>query len=122
MPVLVRDRSSNLQPLSAYAGGDSGTYGGAKRVFDYEVVMPDELINRWDSLPAEDQTLLAAKLHHAARTAAINPVRWPIGPPRRHRGRHRAVAGELWVLFQVDESTRAVKVIGFGRVNRSPPL
>jgi hypothetical protein len=91
-------------------------------MFDYEVVMPDELISRWQSLVTEEQSLLAAKLHDAARAASTNPVQWPIGPSRRHRGRHRAIAGELWVLFQIDEPSRAVRVIGFGRVDRSPAL
>ena len=81
----------------------------------YKVIVPSELRGRWNALGADDLQQLSARLTRAARSARRHPVSWPEGEPGIHRGRHRAIVGELWVLYQLDDQRQTLSVVGFGR-------
>ena len=88
----------------------------------YEVVVPPELERRWQSLPAREHALLAARLDRAAVSARHAPVAWGSGVVGEHRGRHRAVLAGAWVLYRLDDARSTVDLLEFGlrpRVGRS---
>ena len=82
----------------------------------YEVVVPPELVERWSSLPARDHERLSSRLQRAAREAWSSPVVWPEGSQGIHRGRHRAIVDELWLLYRLNDRAGTVDLIGFGHV------
>jgi hypothetical protein len=82
----------------------------------YAVVVPPELSKAYGALPAQDHDRISQRLDRAARAAHAHPVVWPKGTPGIHRGRHRALIGELWVLYKLNASAQTLNVIGFGRV------
>jgi mRNA-degrading endonuclease RelE of RelBE toxin-antitoxin system len=84
----------------------------------YKVIVPSELINRWDALSNRDHRQLSGRLERAAQSAHSHPVEWPDGEPGIHRGRHRALVGEMWLLYQVDDARRTLSLLGFGRSAR----
>ena len=81
----------------------------------YKVIVPPELTGRWNALSAGDLEQLSDRLTRAARSARRHPVAWPDGEPGIHRGRHRAIVGGLWVLYQLDDARQTLSVVGFGR-------
>jgi hypothetical protein len=85
----------------------------------YAVVVPPELGVQWATLSSRDHDRLNERLNRAARSAALFPVAWPKGEVGIHRGKHRAIVEELWLLYRLDDQTRTVDVIGFGRVERA---
>ena len=80
--------------------------------------MPPELTLRWDALPERERDLLTGRLRRAADAAHQHPAVWPDGPAGLHRGRHRAIVADLWLLYRVNEDHRTLSVLGFGRVLR----
>jgi hypothetical protein len=84
----------------------------------YRVVVPAELASKWETLPEREHRLLSGRLRHAARSARSSPAVWPAGPAGRHRGRHRAVVDNLWILYRLDDERCTVSLLGFGHVVR----
>src|SRR4051812_4268128 len=85
----------------------------------YEVVVPPELAQRWAALPSEDHGRLSLRLDRAARRASSHPHPWPLGPARAHRGKHRAIVDELWLLYCLNDAQRTVSVLAFGRLGHA---
>jgi hypothetical protein len=80
----------------------------------YEIVIPQALADRWAGLPWDDHRRLTKRLRRAARSAFTKPTIWPEGPPGIHRGLHRAIVDELWVLYQVNDQAFTLSVQEFG--------
>lgn len=85
----------------------------------YEVVVPTELSEKWAALPSHDHTRLTERLQRAAREAWTNPATWANEAPRIHRGRHRAIVDELWLLYRLNDRAGTIDLIGFGHVKPS---
>jgi hypothetical protein len=81
----------------------------------YEVVVPPELQGPCANLSVRDHRRLSTRLHRDAHAAGAHPTEWPEGPAGVHRGRHRAIVGELWLLYQLDDGKRTLSLVGFGR-------
>lgn len=81
----------------------------------YHVVFPHSIASKWGALSSGDQNQLAKRLERAARRASTHPRQWPAGEARTHRGQHRALVGEMWLLYRLDPSEREVVVMAFGR-------
>jgi hypothetical protein len=83
----------------------------------YRVVVPAQLASRWESLPLREYELLSGRIRRAARAAHGHPARWPKGPAGIHRGRHRAIVADLWLLYRLDDERRTLNLLEFGRVS-----
>ncbi len=85
----------------------------------YEVVVPLELAAEWEALPEGDHERLARRLRRAARAAYATPPSWPSGgTPGVHRGKHRALVDDLWVLYRLNDEAQTLSLMGFGRVEQ----
>jgi hypothetical protein len=84
----------------------------------YRVVVPPQLTSRWEALPEREHGLLIGRMERAAQSAHRTAVRWPNGPAGAHRGRHRAIVGDLWLLYRLDDEQRTLSLLEFGRVQR----
>ena len=82
----------------------------------YTVIVPPELQPGWGALAPRDHGLLNRRLRRAARAAWANPTVWPETAPRIHRGRHRAIVRDLWLLYQLDDQAQTLRLLGFGHV------
>jgi hypothetical protein len=85
----------------------------------YEVVVPPELATKWAGLASDDLERLTGRLDQAARRASSHPTTWGEGPVGAHRGKHRAVVDELWVLYRLNDAARTLTLIGFGQVEHA---
>jgi len=87
----------------------------------YDVIVPPELAVAWRALPHRELQLLNERLLRAAQSAWSRPVAWPKGIAGIHRGRHRAIVEDLWVLYRLNDEAQTVSVIGFGHVSGARP-
>lgn len=85
----------------------------------YAVVVPNELQQAWSALDTGDSKRISKRLAADARAALADPTVWPDGAPGQHRGRHRVLVGELWVLYRLNDAQKTLNLIGFGRVHPS---
>ena len=83
----------------------------------YDVIVPPELTRAWASLSLRDHDRLDKRLRRAAKAACVKPAAWPKGAPGIHRGRHRAIIDELWVLYLLNDEAQTLNLIGFGRID-----
>ncbi len=83
----------------------------------YEIVVPPELMPAWNVLSKRDHARLSARLLEAAQAAWTKPATWPEGPPGIHRGRHRAVVDDLWLLYRLNDESKTVNLIAFGSLD-----
>ncbi|MBK7864907.1 MAG: hypothetical protein IPJ65_41185 [Archangiaceae bacterium] len=84
----------------------------------FQVVVPPELTRRWADLPHREHVLLSGRLERAARRAHTHPTVWPEGPAGAHRGRHRAIVEDLWLLYRLDSEVETLSLLNFGHVVR----